>query len=276
MITHRISESGYGAHEPHPGTVQEGIEALKGIMRQMPQVAIEPTHVFAQGIYARGILIPKGTILTGKVHKQDDLQIMVYGDILVKTEAGEKRLQGFSMFSSRAGYQQIGCALEDTLWVTVHATEETDLDRLEELLFEDEPRVLDFKTGEPLEDCIDYHRMLAEVGISHETAWAQSINEEDRQDVDLPGVTLGPSQIHGTGVFAARDFAPGVLVGPARVDGLRSQLGRYTNHSLNPNARMMRDKDDILLVALAPIRDGDEITTDYRDSLALSGIKGVL
>jgi hypothetical protein len=276
MITHRISTAGYGTQERTQEEVRGAILAAEGIMRQLPQVAIEPGHVFARGLYARSILIPKGVILTGKVHRQHDLQIMVYGDILVKTEAGEKRLQGFNIFPSRAGYKQIGQALEDTLWVTVHAAEETDLDRLEEMLFEDEPKVLDFKTGQPLADCIDYHRMLAEVGISHETAWAQSTNEADRRDLAIDGVVVGPSQIHGVGIIATRAFVPGDLVGPARVAGMRSQLGRYTNHSLSPNARMYRDNEDILLFALAPIRDGEEITTDYRDSLALSGIKGVL
>lgn len=276
MITHLVSESGYRAAERRHGAVQGAIVAVKEIMRGMPQVTIEPTHTFAEGLYARGILIPKGTIITGKVHKQDDLQVMVYGDILVKTESGEKRLEGFNMFASKAGYQQIGRALEDTLWVTVHATNSTDLDELEQILFEDEPRVLDFKTGKPMDDCIDYHRMLAGVGISHATAWLQSINEADRRDISIPGVVVEPSPIHGLGVFAAQAYAAEDPIGMARIDGLRTQLGRYTNHSMNPNSRMVREGEDIALVALAEISKGMEITVDYRQSLALSGIKGAL
>ena len=94
--------------------------------------------------------------------------------------------------------------------------------------------------------------------------------------MDLPGITLGPSPIHGTGVFAAQEFLPGEPIGLARIDGLRTQLGRYTNHSPEPNAQMVKDGEQIALKALAHIREGEEITTDYRVSLALSGIKGAL
>ena len=276
MITHQVSQAGFGVQEHSPEEIRGAILGLEGVMRQMPQVTIEPTHAFAHGLYSRSILIPKGTLLTGKVHKQDDLQIMVYGDCAVKTELGEKRLQGFHMFPSKAGYKQIGLAHEDTLWVTVHATTETDLDRLEELLFEDEPRILDFKTGAPQPEVIDYYCMLAEAGITHETAWAQSQIESDRIDVDLPGGYVGPSKIHGVGVFAARDYSPGSSVGAARVAGLRTQSGRYTNHSHAPNAQMVRKGNDIELMALALIPAGEEITTDYRTTLALSSIKGAL
>ena len=177
------------------------------------------------------------------------------------------------VFRGNAGVKQIGHAHEDTLWITVHAAVETNLDRLEEILFEDEGNVLDFKTGRASEERTDYYRMLAEVGISHETAWAQSQITADRRDVDLPGVALGPSVIHGTGAFAAQGFWPGDPIGLARIEGMRTQLGRYTNHSHAPNARMVCEGDDIALKALEPIREGDEITTDYRETLALREAK---
>ena len=276
MITHRVSSAGYGVQEHTPEEIQEAILAAEGLMRQLPQVEIEPTHVFAQGLYSRSILIPKGVRLTGKVHKQDDLQIMVYGDITILTEHGMQRLEGHHVFRGKAGVKQIGHAHEDTLWITVHAAVETDLDRLEELLFEDEASPLDFKTGRSSEERTDYFRMLAEVGITHETAWAQSQIMADRRDIDLPSITLGHSPIHGTGVFAAQSLWPGDPIGLARLDGMRTQLGRYVNHSNRPNARMVREGDDIALKALALIREGEEITTDYRETLALSGIKGAI
>jgi hypothetical protein len=276
MITHRVSQAGYGVQEHSPEEVRAAILAAEGVMRQLPQVEIEPTHVFAQGLYSRSILIPKGVRITGKVHRQDDLQIMVYGDITILTPDGFKRLVGHHVFRGKAGVKQIGHAHEDTLWITVHAAVETDLDRLEEVLYEDEGNVLDFKTGRAADERVDYYRMLAEVGISHETAWAQSQITADRRDVDLPGVTLGPSRIHGTGVFAAQSFWPGDPIGLARIDGMRTQLGRYTNHSHTPNAQMHLAAGQIELKALALIREGEEIITDYRETLALSEIKGAL
>ena len=276
MNTHRVSQAGYGVKDHSPEEVRSAILTAEALMRQLPQVEIEPTHVFAQDLYSRSILIPKGTTLTGKVHKHDDLQIMVYGDISILTEHGFKRLVGHQVFRGKAGVKQIGVAHEDTLWITVHAAESTDLDELEQLLFEDEASPLDFKTGKASAERQDYFRMLAEVGISHETAWAQSQIEADRRDLVIPGVVIAPSRIHGVGVIATQSFEPGQVVGPARVGGMRTQLGRYTNHSNRPNGRMGMDNGDISLIALAQISEGEEITTDYRETLALSAIKGAL
>jgi hypothetical protein len=276
MNIHRVSTSGFGVQGLEPGAVQHGIKVLKDVMRMLPQVTIEPTHVFAEGLYARGIMIPKGTILTGKVHKQDDLQIMVSGDILVKTEAGEKRLQGFNMFASKAGYQQIGRALEDTLWVTVHATEETDLGRLEELLYEDEPSMLDFKTGQPIVNVMeawhDFDLMLHELGVTVDQVRRQSEDPSDQILVELRGVRIGPSAVHGQGVITELGFAAGDHVGPARVGRYRTQLGRFTNHHPRPNCLMQWVGQDIWLVVQEDIGPHRELFVDYRQSVKL--VKG--
>jgi len=48
------------------------------------------------------------------------------------------------------------------------------------------------------------------------------------------------------------------------IDGSpRRNLGRYVNHSCEPNAEPVLRKGKMLLVALHPIAPGDEITFDY-------------
>jgi uncharacterized protein len=48
------------------------------------------------------------------------------------------------------------------------------------------------------------------------------------------------------------------------IDGsTRRNLGRYVNHSCEPNAEPVLRKGKIVLVALQPIAPGDEITFDY-------------
>jgi hypothetical protein len=48
------------------------------------------------------------------------------------------------------------------------------------------------------------------------------------------------------------------------IDGAtRRNLGRYANHSCEPNAEPMLRKGKMLLVATKPISPGDEITFDY-------------
>jgi hypothetical protein len=104
---------------------------LESEMRAMPQAEFETTHHFAPGIYGRTIHIPKGSLLTGKMHATDHLSIVSQGDISVLTESGIQRIKAPAIVPAKAGMKRVGFAHEDTVWTTIHGTHETDLERLE-------------------------------------------------------------------------------------------------------------------------------------------------
>lgn len=114
------------------------IERLEGMMRQVEdQVEIKPVHRFADGLYAREIFIPKGTLLTGKIHKREHLNIVALGEISVLTEAGPQRIKAPFTMVSLPGTKRVGYAHEDTVWITVHATDETRVELVEDELVVD-------------------------------------------------------------------------------------------------------------------------------------------
>jgi hypothetical protein len=115
-------------------SVRDNIIALETAMLKEPQVEIEPTHYFADGIYAREIVIPAGTLLTGKIHRTRHLNIVSKGKIAVVTEEGHKVIDAPFTFVAEAGTKRVGFALEDTVWTTIHASQETDLVKLEDEL----------------------------------------------------------------------------------------------------------------------------------------------
>jgi hypothetical protein len=89
--------------------------------------------------------------------------------------------------------------------------------------------------------------------------------------------TVDLSKIEGKGVMASGNIKEGEVIGPARINKMRTPLGRYTNHSKNPNAKMvLKENGDIDLVAVSNIAGykggqlGEEITVDYRQVLRLS------
>jgi hypothetical protein len=93
------------------------------------------THKFASGIYVREIFIPKGTCIVGKIHKHDHPNFLMKGEVLVITEQeGKQHLKAPLSMISKAGTKRIVLALEDTVWITVHATDETDLEKIEEIV----------------------------------------------------------------------------------------------------------------------------------------------
>lgn len=111
---------------------------LESEMRAMPQVEFETTHHFSHGVYVRTIRIPAGSLLTGKMHATDHLNIVSQGDISVLTEDGIQRIKAPAIIPAKAGMKRVGFAHADTVWTTIHGTNETDLDRLEaELIIPD-------------------------------------------------------------------------------------------------------------------------------------------
>ena len=105
--------------------------ALEKIMLDLPQVDIPITHHFCDGMYARAAYIKKGTAMTGAIHRQATLQIMVSGHVSVATDRDAAReLQGFHIMVSPPGTKRAGVALEDTIWVTIIKTDQTDPEQI--------------------------------------------------------------------------------------------------------------------------------------------------
>lgn len=121
---------------PSPANIRERLDALETELRKHPQVEITPRHYFAKGLYAREITIPAGTLLTGKIHTTQHLNIISKGDISVLTEHGPKRIQAPCALISPPGTKRAGYAHEETVWTTIHANPNdlTDPDVLESIL----------------------------------------------------------------------------------------------------------------------------------------------
>ena len=84
--------------------------------------------------------------------------------------------------------------------------------------------------------------------------------------------SVAESDIEGLGVFAKRRFLAGEVVGECVVDGLRTQLGRFVNHSAYPNTNYVQSESGCALVALRSIDKDQEITTNYRYSPAMRSL----
>ena len=121
---------------------REQIEQAEQALLTFPQVVLETWHHFADGLVARTIMIPAGTVLTGAVHKAEHLNVC-FGDIDVMTDAGMQRLTGYHVIPSLPGTKRIGRTFADTLWTTVHLNpgNERDIAKLEDALVEDAHRL---------------------------------------------------------------------------------------------------------------------------------------
>lgn len=86
-------------------------------------VPIEPTIYSADGVYAREIFIPKGTVLVGEIHLKAQINVVSKGKIRVATEEGVREIEAPCTFVSPAGTKRAGYVLEDTVWTTFLPTD---------------------------------------------------------------------------------------------------------------------------------------------------------
>lgn len=110
---------------------RDKILKLEEALRRLPPIDAPVFHHFSDGIYARELHIPKGATLTGKIHRKAHLNVLAKGEIRVLTEHGMKTLKAPCVIESFPGIKRAGHALEDTVWITFHATHETDLEKIE-------------------------------------------------------------------------------------------------------------------------------------------------
>jgi hypothetical protein len=106
------------------------LAAVGLLIAEMPQIDVPLAHHFAQGVYARSGVIPKGAAFVGRVHLQSQVNIISSGDITILTETGLVRLVGPCVWASPAGAQRAAYAHEETFWTTVLGTEKTDPDEV--------------------------------------------------------------------------------------------------------------------------------------------------
>ena len=115
------------------------VNALQLAMMQMPQMELETEHYFADGMYARVIARPKDAVIVGKVHKREHFYIVMMGGVRVTTDEGVRDVWAPAVIVSSPGTKRAVLALEDSVCMTVHRTDKTDLDEIEAELIEPDP-----------------------------------------------------------------------------------------------------------------------------------------
>lgn len=119
-------------NEPVPVTRKQILE-LEEVMKAMPQIDLNDytKHHFAPGIYTRELFLPAGVIATGKIHRHQIMNILVYGTIQITLDEGIKTVTGPRIFNSKAGTKKAVHAITDCLILNIHPTELTDIDEIE-------------------------------------------------------------------------------------------------------------------------------------------------
>lgn len=138
---------------------REQIDRLQAEMVKMPQVELQTEHFFSSGMYCRRVYRPAGTLIVGKIHKKDHFFLCAKGEIIAWTENGMKRLQAGDVVECKPGTKRVTLATQDSIGITIHKTDETNLDKIEEELVEPDETAL-FDSGNKLKQIISQMKKL--------------------------------------------------------------------------------------------------------------------
>lgn len=134
-MVHRLIKSVWGRLFPvKKAAPMSKIELVESKLLRLPQVEVPLEHRFAPGIYLREVTMPAGTLVIGHEHKTEHFNIVLSGRARVMIGGKVQEVVAPCILKSEVGVRKILLIQEEMRWVTVHPTEETDIERLEDLL----------------------------------------------------------------------------------------------------------------------------------------------
>ena len=106
------------------------LKELEGHFEVDPQTE----HTFGDGLYSKQMFIPKGFIAGMHKHKYSHLSILAKGRVIVKTDDYNKEYVAPACLTIEANIHHQIESLEDCVWFCIHATDETDESKIDEVL----------------------------------------------------------------------------------------------------------------------------------------------
>ena len=111
-------------------TVSEQFKELQGTF----EVDLGTQHHFSSGVYAKQMMLPKGYFALSHAHNYDHLSILSAGEVIVKTDEKAIKYTAPACITIHKGVHHSITALQDAVWFCIHATEETDSSKIDEVL----------------------------------------------------------------------------------------------------------------------------------------------
>ena len=90
------------------------------------------THNFADGQYIRTIVMPKGLLLSTKIHNQNHPFFIMTGEVSIFSEQGVQQIKAPYHGITKRGTKRVLYVHEECIFITVHCTDKLNLKEVEE------------------------------------------------------------------------------------------------------------------------------------------------
>jgi len=116
-------------------TFEKEFAKVPGVLGKDPFPLV---HTFAGGLYIRHLTVPPDTLTVTRIHKSEHAFFLQKGTISILTEEGVKRFTAPYNGITKIGTKRIIYHHDEVIFITVHATKETTVEKAEEELFTDD------------------------------------------------------------------------------------------------------------------------------------------
>lgn len=126
------------------------IEAIEKKMLEMPQVEFQIEHFFMPGIYIRQMIGLRGTFALGHEHLTEHTNIVIQGSFIVFDGKESYEVKAPYIFKGYPG-RKAAFFQEDTIWINIHVTDETDIEKIEQQFIKKSESFLKYDRKERIE-----------------------------------------------------------------------------------------------------------------------------
>lgn len=104
---------------------------IDSIAAELPPVECPVFHHFSPGVYAREMHIPAGAVVVGKIHKFENMLMLVSGIAELRDGENAITVRAPRLWVSPPGVQRAVFAITDCIFMSVHGTEKRDVNEIE-------------------------------------------------------------------------------------------------------------------------------------------------
>ena len=100
----------------------------------MIEIDLHVQHHFSDGLYAKQMTLPKGHFAVSHKHNYSHLSVLASGVAVVDVDGVESTYTAPACINISASVEHKITALEDVVWFCIHATDEADATKIDEVL----------------------------------------------------------------------------------------------------------------------------------------------
>jgi quercetin dioxygenase-like cupin family protein len=113
---------------------------MKTIVEKGPRITenlgdfLGQMHHFSDGLYAKQVKIPANHVVGQHAHKYSHLSVLAQGKVLVEVDGQQFEYTAPACIEIKANKIHRVFAYTDAVWFCIHATSETDVDAIDQVL----------------------------------------------------------------------------------------------------------------------------------------------